>query len=293
MILDKLDPTAEDSRRLFHGRGHCFANFDWLTIDWHPPLLVATLYKDPGEQAIEQLLDQLRVLDVPVFVQYRYRNSVQGEWLNAEADTPHFASRKGLRFELTVGARQNLGYFVDMEPGRQWLEKHANGRGLNLFAYTCALSCVALASGASEVVNVDMSRAALTTGQRNHQLNELRGGRFLKMDVFKSWKKLAAMGPYNWVVLDPPSFQKGSFVAEKDYPRLLRHLAKVLSPGTKILACLNDPNLGEVFLKNAFAKQLPQAVFVERLEEHPDFPEADRDKGLKLLVYEIAAEPSS
>ncbi|MDM3870368.1 class I SAM-dependent methyltransferase [Porticoccus sp. W117] len=286
-LIEQLDTHGSDSKRLFHGRGHCYSGLEWLTLDWHPPVLVATLYQQPDQQQLQALRESLAELQLPVFVQYRYGQQLQSEWLGTSANEPFYASRNGLRFELTLQQRQNLGYFVDMEPGRQWLEKNACGRGLNLFAYTCALSCVALANGASEVVNVDMSRSALTTGQRNHQLNGLRGGRFLKMDVFKSWKKLAANGPYDWIVLDPPSFQKGSFVAQKDYPRLLRHLLKVLSPGSKILACLNDPNLDEAFLKNAFAEQLPQAVFVERLAEHPDFPEADRDKGLKLLVYRI------
>ncbi|MCV6606191.1 MAG: class I SAM-dependent methyltransferase, partial [Porticoccaceae bacterium] len=191
-MLDSFNPRAVDSRRLFHGRGHCFQNFDWLTIDWHPPIVVATLYQNPGEAAIAQLHQQLSELNTAVFVQYRYLKPVVGKWLGQTPEPPFYASRHGLKFELSLGGRQNLGYFVDMEPGRQWLEKNASGRGLNLFAYTCALSCVALANGASEVVNVDMSRAALTTGQRNHQLNQLPGARFLKMDVFKSWKKLAA-----------------------------------------------------------------------------------------------------
>ncbi|UTW46242.1 class I SAM-dependent methyltransferase [bacterium SCSIO 12696] len=289
-LTTPFDPEQKHSRRLFHGRGQCFPGFDWLTIDWHPPVLVATLYKDPGPSVFEQLGKQLLALSAPVFVQHRYCKPVRNEWLTEPSQPPFYANRDGLRFELELGERQNLGYFVDMEPGRQWLENHCRGvgsgkKGLNLFAYTCALSCVALANGASEVINVDMSRNALTIGQRNHQLNSLSGGRFLKMDVFKSWKKLAANGPYDWVVVDPPSFQKGSFVAEKDYPRLLRHLPRVLSKGTHVLACLNDPNLSDDFLKTAFAEQLPQLVFVERLAEHPEFPEADRRKGLKLLHY--------
>ncbi|MGS2722510.1 class I SAM-dependent methyltransferase [Porticoccus sp. GXU_MW_L64] len=288
-ITAQFDAHGGDSRRLFHGRGHCYPDFEWLTLDWHPPVLVATVYQQPPQHLLDSLRQHLIELQVPVFVQYRYRQQLHSEWLGPVAEPPFYAHRSGLCFELNLGERQNLGYFVDMEPGRQWLEQHASGRGLNLFAYTCALSCVALANGASEVVNVDMSRAALAIGQRNHQLNHIRGARFLKMDVFKSWKKLAVNGPYDWVVLDPPSFQKGSFVAQKDYPRLLRHLVKVLSPGSKILACLNDPNLDEQFLKNAFDEQLPQAKFIERLAEHPDFPEADRGRGLKVLVYQMPA----
>ena len=277
----------KDSRRLFHGRGHCYPDYEWLTIDWHPPVLVATVYKNPGEQALAQLRLQLQQLAVSVFIQYRDGRDVSAEWLGEQPQQPVCAIRDGLRFQLNLGERQNLGYFVDMEPGRQWLAQNATGCGLNLFSYTCALSCVALANGASEVVNVDMSRGALSTGQRNHQLNKLSGARFLKANILNSWKKLASNGPYDWVVIDPPSYQKGSFVAAKDYPKLVRHLRKVLSPGTWILACLNDPRLDEAFLKQVFSEQLPEVQFVERLAPHTDFPEADRDRGLKLLVYRL------
>ncbi|WIO74905.1 class I SAM-dependent methyltransferase [Porticoccaceae bacterium LTM1] len=293
-LSELLNPAryGDDSRRIVHGRGHTLPGYEWLTIDWHPPVLVATLYKNPGEQALNDLLELLKTnhqqTNIPTFIQYRFSGELVDQWLG-EAPEQVFASRNELKFELNLGERQNLGYFIDMEPGRQWLEticrEQPGSRGLNLFAYTCALSCVALSSGASEVVNVDMSRGALTIGQRNHQWNNLKGGRFLKMDVLKSWKKLASNGPYDWVILDPPSYQKGSFVAQKDYQKLLRHLPKVLSPGTQILAALNAPELPESFLNDLIAEQLPTAKFIERLPMHEDFPEADRDRGLKLLVY--------
>lgn len=293
-LSELLNPVhcGSNSRRLVHGRGHTLSGYEWLTIDWHPPVLVVTLYKNPGESALKDLLELLKThhqqTDIPIFVQYRFSAELASHWLG-EPPEQVFATRNDLKFELNLGERQNLGYFIDMEPGRQWLEttcrERPGSRGLNLFAYTCALSCVALSSGASEVVNVDMSRGALTIGQRNHQRNKLNGGRFLKMDVLKSWKKLASNGPYEWVILDPPSYQKGSFVAQKDYQKLLRHLPKVLSPGTKILAALNAPELPESFLRELFAEQLPAAKFIERLPMHKDFSESDRDRGLKLLVY--------
>jgi hypothetical protein len=39
------------------------------------------------------------------------------------------------------------------------------------------------------------------------------------------------MGPYDLVIADPPSFQKGSFVATKDWARLLRRLPDLLREG--------------------------------------------------------------
>ena len=50
-----------------------------------------------------------------------------------------------------------------MAEGRRWVRQyvsaHPGVRVLNLFAYTCAFSVVALQAGAREVINVDMSGA--------------------------------------------------------------------------------------------------------------------------------------
>ncbi len=100
---------------------------------------------------------------------------------------------------------------------------------LNLFAYTCAFSVVALQGGAKQVVNVDMSHGAMATGQQNHQLNGITTGR----QLFGA-RHLQQLGqdhpqrPYGLVIVDPPSYQKGSFVATKDYARLMRRLPDLL-----------------------------------------------------------------
>lgn len=128
-----------------------------------------------------------------------------------------------------------------MAEGRRWVREFAaafksrEGRGarvLNLFACTCAFSVVPLQAGAAQVINVDMACGAISTGQQNHQLNGLRqGASFLVHDIFNSWAKLTRNGPYDLVVIDPPCYQKASFVASKDYARLLRRLPGLLAPG--------------------------------------------------------------
>ena len=85
---------------------------------------------------------------------------------------------------------------------------------LNLFAYTCAFSVVALQAGARLVVNVDMGQGTMATGQQNHQINGITAGAsFLVHDIFKAWGKINRSGPYGLVIVDPPSYQKGSFIA--------------------------------------------------------------------------------
>lgn len=292
----------DDSRRLFHGRGHCYPGWEWLTIDWYRPVAVAILYKDPGtaRRAALQALLASWLAGQPalesVVIQHRYRKPVAFEHLGREVE--EVCARRGpLSFQLNLGERQNVGYFLDMEMGRQWLEQfcreNPGSRGLNLFSYTAAFSSVALAAGAAEVVNADMSRGALATAQLNHQRCQLRGGRFLKVDIFKSWKKLSSHGPYDWVVVDPPSYQPGSFVAPKDYHKLLRHLPKVLQPDTRVLLCLNSPNFSAEDLQDWVADSLPALQFIRQLPAHDDFPESDRRRGLKLCLYAWGGNPAA
>ena len=157
---------------------------------------------------------------------------------------------------------------------------------LNLFAYTCAFSVVALQAGARHVVNVDMSHGAIGVGQQNHQLNGITtGAAFLPHDIFSSWGKITRSGPYGLVIVDPPSYQKGSFVATKDYARLMRRLPDLLAPGGHALLCLNAPELGVGFLQGQMQELAPELHFVERVANPAVFADVDPERALKVLVY--------
>ncbi|MEX1165341.1 MAG: class I SAM-dependent methyltransferase, partial [Hydrogenophaga sp.] len=161
---------------------------------------------------------------------------------------------------------------------------------LNLFAYTCSFSVAALQGGAKAVVNIDMAQPALTTGQQNHQLNGITSGaQFFAHDLFSSWGKVNRMGPYDLVIADPPSFQKGSFVAAKDWPRLLRRLPDLLKPGGRALLCLNAPELPERFLRDLFAAEAPSLTVEQRLPNPLAFADVSTDRALKVLVARLPA----
>jgi hypothetical protein len=108
--------------------------------------------------------------------------------------------------------------------GRRWVRQHmaAHRPGqkvLNLFAYTCAFSVVALQAGAKQVVNVDMSHGAMAIGQQNHQLNGVTAAPGFGPRHLQHLGQDHPRGPYGLIIVDPPSYQKGSFVATKDYAR--------------------------------------------------------------------------
>lgn len=288
-----FDSVGDDSRRLFHGRGGSFPGWKHLAVDWYSPAIFVTLYEDEAssDSFLVELNDWARMhgcVDC-LAVQRRYLAGAPVEILWGKL--PDHAYEAGLKFMLSLEKNQNHGFFPDMEPGRSWLRERADGkRVLNLFSYTCALSVAAIAGGASMVVNLDQSSRALTVGRENHRLNFDQDGcqrvRYLPHDLFKSWGRLKRLVPFDLVVMDPPSHQPGSFVATKDYPRMLRRLSEVLNPGgAEVLACLNAPELDEGFLHHLFQEHLDQAELVTCLPPPEGYLEAGEGWGLKRLVY--------
>ncbi|MNV92697.1 S-adenosylmethionine-dependent methyltransferase [compost metagenome] len=74
----------------------------------------------------------------------------------------------------------------------------------------------------------------------------------------------------------------------QDYAKILRGLPELLTRGGTVLACVNDPAIGPEFLIEGMAEQAPGLAFVERLENPPEFPDADPAGGLKALVFRQA-----
>ncbi|HEY7773065.1 MAG TPA: class I SAM-dependent methyltransferase, partial [Marinagarivorans sp.] len=144
------EPMPRESRRIFHGRGRCYPGLEWCTLDFYSPVVLLTVFCVPSEPAFKALKQRLLAL-LPAAVSHFViqRRDLFGapyEWCLAEplARGQVFAKRGKLSFQLDFN-QQNTGYFLDMEPGRQWLAANAAGaRVLNLFAYTCAFSVVAI-----------------------------------------------------------------------------------------------------------------------------------------------------
>ncbi|ANY62704.1 SAM-dependent methyltransferase [Comamonas aquatica] len=306
-----LDTIAQlevptDACRLFHGRGGRHPGCEHLVLDAFPPVLVLTSFQ-PLDEAALQALDKALLA--------RWAQIGQGQPLNwvfqmrqpgTKAETrlvrgsvpePHIVTEAGLQYRAHVLRGQNHGLFLDMAAGRRWVRahvaqhpEHRHGlKVLNLFAYTCAFSVAALDAGARQVLNMDMAQGALATGQHNHQLNGLTGASFLAHDIFSSWGKITRSGPYHLIIIDPPSYQKGSFVATKDYAKLMRRLPDLLRPGGHVLLCLNAPELGTAFLQDQMAEIAPTLQFVERIANPAAFADVDEERSLKVLLYRAPA----
>ena len=286
-----LARPGQDACRIFHGRGGLYPGCEHLSLDWYAPVWVLTSFVPLNDADLQAVQTALSRRPEPLHWVYQCRQSgearTETRLMAGAVPEAHEVTEQGARYRVHVLRGQNHGLFLDMACGRQWLRQQARDqRVLNLFAYTCAFSVAALHGGAREVVNLDMAAGALAIGQHNHQLNGLSGARFLAHDLFSTWGKLKRLGPFDTVVADPPSYQKGSFVATKDYARLMRRLPDLVMPSGHVMLCLNAPELGVEFLTTQMAELVPSLRFVERVANPSVYADISEDRSLKVLIYQ-------
>ncbi|WP_395027069.1 class I SAM-dependent methyltransferase [Comamonas odontotermitis] len=303
-LLDAIAamPVCKDAQRLFHGRGGLHPGCEHLSLDIFPPAIVLTSFAPLEGSDLQTIGDALQARwqqihpGEPLIWVYQCRalGAAQTRLVQGSLPDPHTVAEDGARYLVHVLRGQNHGLFLDMAAGRRWVRQYiarqpdpGSCKVLNLFAYTCAFSVAALQAGAGQVINIDMGKGALATGQQNHRLNQLAGGQFWPHDIFSSWGKITRTGPYQLVIMDPPSYQKGSFVATKDYARLIKRLPDLLVPGGHALLCLNAPELPLSFLTDQVAQIVPELEFIEQVVNPPMFADVSPDKALKVLAYRM------
>ncbi|MBT4147110.1 MAG: methyltransferase domain-containing protein [Gammaproteobacteria bacterium] len=291
--LPKTPEGLLQAQRLFHGRGHAYPGLHHLTIDWLPPVILITLFAPEPLANIESLADYLlsQFTDCKnVQLQHRYQLSGPIAIIRGETITRLAIQEDNLHFNLSLGQSRNTGLFLDMRNGRRWVQAHSQDkRVLNLFAYTCGFSVAAVAGNAKSVLNVDMSSAALNVGRKNHRLNqqELSSVRFEKLDIFKSFSRFKRRGPFDLLICDPPTLQKGSVDIARDYPKILRRLDQFMAPDATLLLCLNAPELGREYLLEHMAELAPQYNLIHEIKPPEVYLEAEA-KGLKILCFKAS-----
>ncbi len=136
---------------------------------------------------------------------------------------------KGLRFKLMPTDFGHVGMFPEHALLWEWMRGYLSkkSRLLNLFAYTGGATMAAADAGA-EVCHVDASKVAVAWARENAVLNGLEKAplRWIVDDVVKFLKREVRRGHlYDGVILDPPTFGRGSkgeiFKIEKDLSEIL------------------------------------------------------------------------
>lgn len=285
--------TAGEACRLFHGRGKKHLGLEHISIDLFNETVLITAYKELSDEDKLELKTMIQAIEnltaKNILLQKRYLRNEEVETIFGEVPSEEYALEANERYKIDLSKPQNIGFFLDMKVGRDWLRKHSqNKKVLNLFSYTCSLSVAALKGGADDVVNVDMSKAALSIGRLNHSLNNLPGNnvRYLGHDIMKSLGNLANKGPYDLVIIDPPTNQGNSFKVERDYSKILKRLDAMTSDDAQLLACLNSPHIESSYLKELMEEFAPNFKLQEIMYSSFESQESDKEAGLKILIYQ-------
>ncbi|WP_417326950.1 class I SAM-dependent methyltransferase [Halarcobacter sp.] len=295
ILKENLKNKTKEFKRVFHGRGNFYENFSFLTIDSINKILFTVFFEEIEKEVEEELLKLLESIyeeyDFECLVlQRRYLNGGENEVLKGILPKVTQAIEHGLKYQLNF-SNKNIGYFADMKKGREFISSICEGKNvLNLFSYTCAFSVASINAGAKQVVNVDMAKNALNIGRDNHSINalDLKKVKFLPFNILKSWSKIRKFAPYDIIIIDPPSFQKGSFAATKDYRKIIRKLDELASEKCIVLSCLNAPELDSNFIKELFKEEASSFRFIRKIDNLSTFPTDNEERSLKNLVFEKA-----
>ncbi len=292
IILENLKDKSPEMKRVFHGRGNFYDDYNYLVIDSLNDILLATLFQEIPQDIEKQIINVLEeVYEEKHFkslvLQRRYKKDNLNEVLKGIVPKDSIAIENALKYKINF-SNQNIGIFPDMKVGREYIQSICKDKNiLNLFSYTCAFSVAAISAKASKVVNVDMAKGALTTGRENHHINNLdtKKVKFMPYDILKSWSRIKKEGPYDIIIIDPPTLQKGSFEATKDYEKIIKRLDQLANEKCVVLACLNAPDLPSAFIKDIFKEFASDFVFEKRLENPETFVVIDDEKALKNLIF--------
>ena len=172
----------------------------------------------------------------------------------------------GFSLEVKPTNFGHLGFFAEQYQNWDWIRKtvkdfSASGvedvQVLNLFAYSGVGSMAAAEAGAS-VCHLDAARGMIEWGRGNQKVNDSVPDkiRWIADDVKKfTARELRRDRRYNGVVLDPPSFGRGSkgevWKIEEDLQGLLKNCRDLMvpdEPGFMILSC-HSPGFSPMVLE--------------------------------------------
>ena len=195
-----------------------------------------------------------------VHATYKRSNTGGGAWtINKNLPSSWVINYQDLKFNLKLMGFKHTGLFPEQAYNWNLIRqkiKQANRqvKVLNLFAYTGAASIAALKEGA-QVVHVDSSRGMIDWAKENVKINNLEQEEihFLVDDVRKFVKREIRRGnKYDIIIMDPPSFGRGS---KNEVWNIENDLASLIADTSLLLS--DNPLL---FIVNSYTTGLSQIV---------------------------------
>ena len=165
-------------------------------------------------------------------------------------DGPVELVENGTRFFADPMAGQKTGWFYDQRENRRAVAALANGcRLLDAYCFAGGFAVTAARAGASAVVAIDRSEAALALAGRAVVANGVESRcRFARAEAFAEIERLAAAGErFDIVVADPPAFVKSKKdlgAGLRGYRKLTRLAASVVAPRGVLFIASCSHNVG-------------------------------------------------
>jgi 23S rRNA (cytosine1962-C5)-methyltransferase len=171
----------------------------------------------------------------------------------------------GVEFKIAPTDFGHLGVFPEHADLWEGVRGIMKGRVLNLFAYSGGATLAAAQEGA-EVCHVDASKGMIDWARENAQLNRLEKKpiRWIVDDALKFLQReIKRQSLYDGIILDPPTFGRGSkgevFKIERDIMPLLQLCSQLLTKDAKfvIFSC-HTPGFSPLVMRHLLGQTMPK-----------------------------------
>jgi 23S rRNA (cytosine1962-C5)-methyltransferase len=220
-------------------------------------------------------------------------------WAKGKLDPPVELLENGLRFLCDPVGGQKTGWFYDQRESRAAVARLAAGaRVLDLYSYAGGFALAAASAGASAVLAIDRSEAALSLAERAARLNGLAERcRFRRAEAFEALEGLAPGDRFDIVVADPPAFVKSKKDA-KQGARGYRKLARLAAHATAREGFLFIASCSHNMPAEEFGQQVARGLIDAGREgrilraagaaaDHPQHPWLPESAYLKSLLLQL------
>lgn len=266
--------------RLVHGEGDGLPS---LVVDRYDRWLVVQLmsagleaFRGPIVEALGAVTGAAGILarnDAGL----RAKEGLPRETVLLAGDVPHEVEvqEHGVRYLAAPWTGQKTGAFLDQRDNRALVGRVARGRALDCFSYHGSFA-IHLARGASHVLALDISAAALGRAAENGRLNGYANLETREANAFDFLRDEERSGArYDTIVLDPPAFAK----TRQALPAAVRGYKEVNLRAMRLLAP------GGLLFTASCSFHLTKPHFLAMLEE------AAADSGRRMAVRELRGQP--
>jgi 23S rRNA (cytosine1962-C5)-methyltransferase len=220
-------------------------------------------------------------------------------WLDQPGPERVVVEEGAVRLAVTPGRGQKTGLYLDQRENRLAVAALApiGGEVLDVFAYTAAFACQALAAGADRAVCLESSPEAIAGARDNVRLNGLEArAEVVAGNAFDELRRLDREGRrFALIVLDPPPFARSRHALEaaaRGYKEVNLRAMRLLAPGGTLLTFTCSHHVSAALFEDvvrAAAADVGARLLVRarltQASDHPELltvPETRYLKGLRL-----------